>query len=97
VDKRTLRQIVREKRAAYDLHHRLEVDEWRRATFSDRVRGFATAEVDRLLSSAQSHGFTSRFRDMEELARTARLIALVHGSSATLVDIALGAMHLRKR
>lgn len=41
MDRETLKQLVREQRAGYELLHRLEVDEWRRATFADRVAGFA--------------------------------------------------------
>ncbi len=35
------KQVVREQRAGYALFHRFEVEEWRKANFTDRLRDYA--------------------------------------------------------
>lgn len=58
----------------------------------DAMMLFDTADAERLLDVAVQHGFDPRFRDMAELARTARMVTFNHRVTGTPVDIALGAM-----
>ncbi|MDE2126751.1 MAG: hypothetical protein KGJ62_09185 [Armatimonadetes bacterium] len=36
-----MKQVVREQRAGYEAFHRFEVQEWRKATFPEKLRDYA--------------------------------------------------------
>ena len=58
----------------------------------DALIVFDTAQAETLLAVLASHGFKPRYRDMVELAVSARMITVEHESTGTAVDIALGCM-----
>jgi hypothetical protein len=41
MDKETMRRLFQQQQEGFRLLHAHEVEEWRKATFEDRVRGFA--------------------------------------------------------
>jgi hypothetical protein len=41
MDRETMRTILREQKAGYDTLHKFEVEEWRAATFADKLRDLA--------------------------------------------------------
>jgi predicted nucleotidyltransferase len=58
----------------------------------DALVVFDTDQIEPLLDTLSRHGFRARFSKMAELARSARMITLIHEETRTVVDIALGCM-----
>jgi predicted nucleotidyltransferase len=58
----------------------------------DALIVFDTANTQSLLDALTRHGFRLRIAKMAELARTARMVTVLHEATNTVVDIALGCM-----
>jgi predicted nucleotidyltransferase len=53
---------------------------------------FDVADVEDLVAEVERHGFRPRFAGMAEVAKQARVVAIVHDATGVPVDILLGCM-----